>query len=139
MIILSAVLALAFNYSSPNGIPVVPEAVFQAQAPRVDVLTAHRMLSRSQAVLVDARPAELFQQKHIAEAVNIPAALFDVIFPMKLGPALKPEQVVLIYGRTLSKRYDDEVAQRLLQRHDQVMVLEGGLAAWEEKGFAVSP
>jgi len=139
MVALSAVLALAFNYSSPNGIPVVPEAVFQAQAPRVDVLTAHRMLSRSQAVLVDARPAELFQQKHIAEAVNIPAALFDVIFPMKLGPALKPEQVVLIYGRTLSKRYDDEVAQRLLQRHDQVMVLEGGLTAWEEKGFAVSP
>jgi rhodanese-related sulfurtransferase len=139
MIILSAVLALAFNYSSPNGIPVVPEAVFQARATRVDVLTAHQMLSRSEAVIVDARPAELFRQKHIAEAVNIPAALFDVIYPMKLGPALKPEQVVLIYGRTLSKRYDDEVAQRLLQRHDQVRVLEGGLAAWEEKGFAVSP
>jgi rhodanese-related sulfurtransferase len=139
MVIISTVLALAFNYTSPNGIPVLPEAVFQAQAPRVDALTAHRMLSRSEAVLVDARPSELFQQKHIAEAVNIPAALFDVIFPMKLGPALKPEQVVLIYGRTLSKRYDDEVAQRLLQRHDQVRVLEGGLAAWEEKGFAVSP
>lgn len=139
MVIISAVLALAFNYSSPNGIPVVPEAVFQAQAPRVDVLTAHQMLSRSEAVLVDARPPELFQQKHIAAAVNIPAALFDVIFPMKLGPALKPEQVVLIYGRTVSKRYDDEVARRLLQRHDQVKVLEGGLIAWEEKGFAVSP
>ncbi len=139
MVIISAVLALAFNYSSPNGIPVVPEAVFQAQAPRVDVLTAHQMLSRSEAVLVDARPPELFQQKHIAEAVNIPAALFDVIFPMKLGPTLKPEQVVLIYGRTISKRYDDEVAWRLLQSHDQVKVLEGGLAAWEEKGFAVSP
>ena len=139
MVIISTVLALAFNHTSPNGIPVLPEAVFQAQAPRVDALTAHRMLSRSEAVLVDARPSELFQQKHIAEAVNIPAALFDVIFPMKLGPALKPEQVVLIYGRTLSKRYDDEVAQRLLQRHDQVRVLEGGLAAWEEKGFAVSP
>jgi rhodanese-related sulfurtransferase len=139
MVILSTVLALAFNYSSPNGIPVVPEAVFQAQAPRVDVLTAHQLLSRREAVLVDARPSELFQQKHIAEAVNIPAALFDVIYPMKLGPALKPEQVVLIYGRTLSKRYDDEVAQRLLQRHDQVRVLEGGLAAWVEKGFAVSP
>ena len=139
MVILSVVLALAFNYSSPNGIPVVPEAVFQDQAPRIDVLTAHQLLSRNEAVLVDARPAELFQQKHIAQAVNIPAALFDVIFPMKLGPTLKPEQVVLIYGRTLSKRYDEEVAQRLLQRHDQVKVLEGGLAVWQEKGFAVSP
>jgi rhodanese-related sulfurtransferase len=139
MVIISAVLALAFNYSSPNGIPVVPESIFQAHTPLVDVLTAHQMLSRGEAVLVDARPSELFQQKHIAEAVNIPSALFDVIYPMKLGPALKPEQVVLIYGRTFSKRYDDEVAQRLLQRHDQVRVLEGGLEAWEEKGFTVSP
>jgi rhodanese-related sulfurtransferase len=139
MVILSTVLALAFNYSSPNGIPVVPEAVFQEQAPRVDVFTAHQLLTRGEAVLVDARPTELFQQRHIAEAVNIPAALFDVIYPMKLGRTLKPEQVVLIYGRTVSKRYDDEVAQRLLQRHDQVRVLEGGLAVWEEKGFAVAP
>jgi rhodanese-related sulfurtransferase len=139
MVVLSAALALAFNYASPNGIPVLPEVVFQAQPPRVDAATAHHMLARSEAVLVDARPSELFQQKHIPGAVNIPAALFDVIYPMKLGPALKPEQVVLIYGRTLSKRYDDEVALRLLQRHDQVRVLEGGLAAWEKKGLAVAP
>jgi rhodanese-related sulfurtransferase len=139
MVILSTVLALAFNYSSPNGIPVVPEAVFQEQAPRVDVLTAHQLLTRGEAVLVDARPPELFQQKHIAEAVNIPAPLFDVIYPMKLGRTLKPEQTVLVYGRTISKRYDEEVTQRLLQRHDQVRVLEGGVAAWEEQGFPVAP
>jgi rhodanese-related sulfurtransferase len=139
MVILSAVLSLAFNYSSPNGIPVLPEVVFQDPAPRVDAPTAHQLLARREALLVDARPAELFQQKHIPEAVNVPAALFDVIFPMKLGRTLKPEQVVLIYGRTFSKHYDEEVAQRLLQRHDQVRVLEGGLAAWEEKGFAVPP
>ncbi|MBI5579688.1 MAG: rhodanese-like domain-containing protein [Deltaproteobacteria bacterium] len=139
MAILSAVLALAFNYSSPNGIPVVPEAVFQEQAPRVDVLTAHELLTRGEAVLVDARPPELFQQKHIAEAVNIPAPLFDVIYPMQLGRTLKPEQTVFVYGRTISKRYDEDVTQRLLQRHDHVRVLEGGVAAWEEKGFPVAP
>jgi len=139
MVILSTVLALAFNYSSPNGIPVVPEPVFQEQAPRVDVLTAHQLLTRGEAVLVDARPPELFQQKHIAEAVNIPAPLFDVIYPMKLGRTLKPEQTVLVYGRTISKRYDEDLTQRLLQRHDQVRVLEGGVAAWEEKGFPVAP
>jgi rhodanese-related sulfurtransferase len=139
MVILSTVLALAFNYSSPNGIPVVPEAVFREQAPRVDVFTAHQLLTRGEAVLVDARPPELFQQKHIAEAVNIPAPLFDVIYPMKLGRTLKPEQTVLVYGRTISKRYDEDVTQRLLQRHDQVRVLEGGVAAWEAQGFPVAP
>lgn len=139
MVIISTVLALAFNYTSPNGIPILPEAGLFVQTPHIDVLTAQQMLSRGEAILVDARPTELFQQKHIAEAVNIPAALFDVIFPMKLGPVLRSEHVVLVYGRTVSKRYDEQVAQRLLQRHDQVKVIEGGLAGWEAKGFAVAP
>lgn len=139
VVFLSAVLALAFNYSSPNGIPVIPGSAFQASAAQVDVLTAHQMVSRGEAVLVDARPPELFQQKHIAAAINIPAALFDLIYPMKLGRTLKPEQVVLIYGRTISRRYDEDVAQRMLQRHDQVRILAGGVASWEEKGFSVSP
>jgi len=139
MAITSAVLALAFNYSSPNGIPVLPASAFQEPTAQVDVLTAQQMVSRGEAVLVDARPPELFQQQHIAAAINLPAALFDVIYPMKLGRTLKPEQVVLIYGRTISRRYDEDLAQRLLQRHDQVRILEGGVASWEEKGFPVSP
>ncbi|MGE5259058.1 MAG: rhodanese-like domain-containing protein [Hyphomicrobiales bacterium] len=139
MAILSAVLSLAFNYSSPNGIPVVPASAFRAPASQVDVPTAHRLVSTGEAVLVDARPPELFQQKHIAAAINIPAALFDVIYPMKLGGTLKAEQVVLVYGRTISRHYDEDVAERLLQRHDRVRILDGGLASWEEKGFPVSP
>jgi rhodanese-related sulfurtransferase len=139
MVIIATVLALAFNYSSPNGIPILPEGGSHVQTHSIDVLTAQQMLSRGEAILVDARPPELFRQKHIAGAVNVPAALFDVIFPMKLGPALRPEHVVLVYGRTVSKRYDEQVAQRLLQRHDQVKVIDGGLAGWEAKGFAVAP
>ncbi|MCK7512443.1 MAG: rhodanese-like domain-containing protein [Desulfobacterales bacterium] len=133
-------MALAFNYSSPNGIPVVPEAVFQDQAPRVDVLTAHQLLSRGEAVLVDARPPELFQQKHIAEAVNIPAALFDVIYPMKLGrdaqtradgAGLRPH-----HQQALRRRCGPApaAAPRPGRRS-----WKAGLAAWEEKGFAVAP
>lgn len=139
MVIIATVLALAFNASSPHGIALVPESLFQNPAPRVDVLTAQGMLARGEAVLVDARPPELFNRKHIAGAVNIPAALFDVIFPMKLGPALTPGQIVLVYGRTVSKHYDEELAQRLLDRHDQVRVLAGGLSAWEANGLAVAP
>ncbi len=135
----STVLSLAFNYSSPNGIPVVPEVVFQEPALRIDVLTAHQLISRGEAVLVDARPAELFEQKHLPDAINLPAALFDILYPMKLGRMLKPEQAVLVYGRTISKRYDEDVAQRLLQRHEHVKVMEGGMGAWEEKGLPVAP
>lgn len=139
MIIIATFLALTFNYSSPNGIPILPESAFQPLTPHVDVLTAHQLVSNAEAVLVDARPPELFTQKHIQEAINIPAALFDIIYPMKLGRILKPDQVVLVYGRTISRRYDEDVAQRLLQRHDLVKVIEGGIVSWEQKGLPVSP
>jgi rhodanese-related sulfurtransferase len=97
------------------------------------------LISRGEAVLVDARPAELFEQKHLPDAINLPAALFDILYPMKLGRMLKPEQVVLVYGRTISKRYDEDVAQRLLQRHEHIKVMEGRMRAWEEKGLPVAP
>jgi len=133
------VLALAFNFSSPNGIPVMPEIVFQEPLPRIDALAAFQMASRGEAVLVDARPAELFAQKHLAEAVNIPAALFDILYPMKLGPMLKPEQAVVVYGRTISRRYDEDVARKLSQRHEAINILEGDMKGWEAKGLPVAP
>jgi rhodanese-related sulfurtransferase len=139
VLLTSAVLSLVFNYSSPNGIPVVPDVVFQEPAPRIDALAAHQLISRGEAVLVDARPAELFEQQHLPDAINLPAALFDILYPMKLGRMLRPEQVVLVYGRTVSKRYDEDLAQRLLQRHEHIKVMEGGMGAWEENGLPLSP
>jgi len=139
VLLTSTVLALVFNYSSPNGIPILPEAVFQAQVPGVDVSTAQQMLSRGEAVLVDARPQELFEQKHLPDAIKLPAALFDILYPMKLGRMLKSDQAVLVYGRTFSKRYDEDVAQKLLQRHDNIKLIEGDMKAWEAKGLPVKP
>ena len=62
--------------------------------------------------------------------------LFDIIYPMKLASRLQPGQPVVVYGRTFSKRYDEEVAYRLLQRHDDVRVMTGGMAEWEKQGRA---
>jgi rhodanese-related sulfurtransferase len=139
LLLLAAGLALAFNASNPSGIPVLPAFAPDEQPPGVDAETAHRLLSDGRAVLVDARPSELFQAGHIPQAINVPAPLFDVIYPMQLGRVLQPEQVVLVYGRTVSRRYDDEVARRVLQRHDLVNLIEGGIDAWQAKGYPVVP
>jgi rhodanese-related sulfurtransferase len=90
-------------------------------------------------VLVDARPAELFAQKHLPAAINLPAALFDILYPLKLGRELKPDQAVLVYGRTISRRYDEDVAQMLLQRHENIKVIEGDMKTWEAKGLPAAP
>jgi len=100
--------------------------------------------ARNQIRLLEVAKSRLKQliqseQKHLPDAINIPAALFDILYPMKLGRMLKPEQVVLVYGRTISKRYDEDVAQRLLQRHEHIKVMEGSMRAWEEKGLPVAP
>lgn len=139
LLLLAAGLALAFNASNPSGIPVLQAFAPHEQPPGVDAETAHRLLSDGRAVLVDARPPELFQAGHIPQAINVPAPLFDVIYPMQLGRVLQPEQVVLVYGRTVSRRYDEEVARRVLQRHDLVNLIEGGIDAWQAKGYPVTP
>ena len=48
------------------------------------------------------------------------------------------EKKIIVYGGTVSKLYDRELADKLLLRgHEQVRILEGGLAAWEAKGYPV--
>jgi hypothetical protein len=58
---------------------------------------------------------------------------------MKLGPMLKPEQAVVVYGRTISRRYDEDLARKLSQRHEAINILEGDMKGWEAKGLPVAP
>ncbi|MCX5880268.1 MAG: rhodanese-like domain-containing protein, partial [Deltaproteobacteria bacterium] len=126
VVVVASLLSLLFNFSNPNGISLLPEEAFREPAPQVDVGTVQQLLGKGDIVLVDARPPELFNRGHIPDAINIPAPLFDIIYPMKLAPRLQAGQAVVVYGRTLSKRYDEEVTYRLLQRHDDVRVMTGG-------------
>lgn len=139
IVLTAALLGFAFNASSPNGIALLPDASAAAAAEAVEPLELSRMMAEGRAILLDARPAELFSRRHIPGSINIPAALFDVVFPMKVGPALTAERVVAVTGRTFSKRYDLELAGRLLLRHERVKILAGGLAAWEAHGLPVAP
>ena len=139
ILLIATLLSLPFNYASPNKLKILPESFFVGPIAAIDVITTRQLVSKGEAIVVDARPAELFTQKHIAEAINIPASLFEIIFPMKLGRMLNADQEIIVYGRTVSKRYDEDVVHRLLQRHDKVKILEGGLQAWERKGYPVTP
>ena len=139
IILIATLLSLPFNYASPNKLKILPESFFVEAPASIDVTSTHRLFSEGAAVIVDARPAELFAHKHISEAINIPASLFDIIFPMKLGRMLNSELEIIVYGRTFSKHYDEDVVRRLLQRHAKVKILEGGLAVWEMKGYPVTP
>jgi rhodanese-related sulfurtransferase len=133
------VLGLVFNLINPGGISPIPQVWLHPSLPQINVHSAKQKLDAGAAVLVDARPNNLFTKKHIPGAVNLPLNVFDFVYMMKFS-RLDPEQELIVYGRNISRHYDQEMAYRLAARgHTKVMVLSGGLPAWQEKGYPTEP
>jgi rhodanese-related sulfurtransferase len=137
--LVAVVVAVLFNFANPHGIRILPETLLRPASSVVDAREAKSLLDSGMAVLVDARPKEFFEQKHITGAINLPPALFDLVYMMKLSK-LDLEKEIIVYGRTISKLYDEDVAYRLKQRdHEKVRVLTGGLDELKTHGYQVEP
>ncbi len=130
--VVSVVLGLLFNMASPSRLSLVPASM---TGPAPETISQQRALSmhqEEQALFVDARPTEFFEQAHIQGASNIPLPLFDFVYDMKLSQ-LDPSRMIIVYGRTYSSHYDTEVVQKLLMLgHEQVFLLQEGLQEWPE-------
>jgi rhodanese-related sulfurtransferase len=69
----------------------------------------------------------------------MPLALFDLVYMMTLAEENKSKKII-VYGGTISRLYDLEVANKLILRgYKNTRVLEGGLSEWEKKGYPVEP
>ena len=133
----SLVLALSFNRSNPNGIPLFPSVPDRSSVPVISAETAHKDLERGNTILVDAMPSNFYQKGHIKGAMNMPLALFDIIYMMSFADEDKDKEII-VYGDTISRMYDLEIAAKLMVRgYKNVKILEGGLSAWSAAGFQV--
>ena len=136
---LGLALGIIFNLVNPNGINPIPAYWFQKAPAQIDAGRAKLRLESGEAFLVDARPEFLYRQRHIKGAVNLPLSVFDFVYLMKFSH-LDPEKELIVYGRNISRQYDQEVALQLTARgHGQVKILSGGLKSWQERGFPVEP
>ena len=136
MFLLSLLVGLVFNFSNPAGVRLVPEAWSRGEVEAVTALQA-RELARAGAVVVDARPAGFYRKAHVEDALNVPRSLFDFVYSMRLAE-LPTSTPVVVYGRTVSRHYDEEVAWLLKERgFTDVRLLEDGLGAWEQGGNPV--
>ncbi len=128
-----------FNQSNPNGIHLTPKLKADKAVFLLEPSLAMEKYAKGDALLVDARPHILYEQMHIENAVNIPLSLFDIMYMMRFGEIDKNKDLI-VYGRTISKHYDEHVAAKLsLRGHNNVMLLKGGLSDWKEKGYPVTP
>jgi len=133
----SVFIGLLFNSVSPNGIRVLPVCWSEPSPDHVSAYEANWLINRQEALVVDARPREFYKEKHIENAINVPPSVFDMVYRMKWNE-VDPQKDIIVYGRNISRHYDEEVAYRFLYKgHKNVKVLEGGYSTWERYGFAV--
>lgn len=139
IIFLSCLCALIFNHSNPNGIKLFPNISLNSNISMVPPSIAVRELNNKTARFVDAMPSNFYDQTHIAGAINIPLAVFDIMYMMGLSDTDK-SQTIIVYGRTISRLYDIQLANKLyLRGHKNIQVLEGGLPFWKRKGYPTAP
>ncbi len=133
----SVLLALLFNQSNPNGIPLLPEPVDRKAISEISAAQAMEEMKKGDTLMVDAGPEGFYQKKHIQGAISVPLSLSDILYEVSLGGEEKAKKVV-VYGGTFSKLYEWELARKLLlMGRKDVKVLKGGMAAWEKAGYPV--
>ena len=132
---LGVLLALVFNQSNPNGIPLFPKSPDRKAIPEISAAQAMEEMKKGDALIVDAGPEGFYQSTHIQGAISVPLPVFDILYGVTFEGKEKAKKVI-VYGGTISKSYDWELANKLfLKGHKDVKVLQGGLAAWEKAGY----
>ena len=121
ILLLSLGLSLAFNTQNPRGIPLVEPPGAEVESISRDRALA--LVADEDALLVDARPREFFERETAPGAVNVPAQLFDLVYMMQMASE-DPERPIVVFGRSVSRRYDLMVARRFLGRdHERVYIV----------------
>jgi CRP-like cAMP-binding protein len=135
---LSLLCSLAFNHTNPKGIPLIPQRYALEGVSVIDPSAVFEKQKKGEILIVDATPANFYEQEHIAGAVNLPLAIFDFMYDLRLGKTDKAKEIV-VYGRTISKHYDEEVASKLVVRgFKNVSILNDGLSAWKKNQYPVT-
>ncbi len=141
---LSLVLSLVFNLYNDNQIPLINVMGDIPGVEKIPLEQAREMYQKKEAVFVDARKSNFYEQRHIEGAKNLPVLFFDLQYPM-LQFQLEEEKVpkdtpIIVYGGTISRRFDKELAALLKEKdYPNVKILAGDYQAWDKnKAFPLA-
>ncbi len=136
---ISLVCALAFNASNPKGIPIIPKSFARESLSYISPSAAYDKYKQGKILVIDAMPSIFYDQEHIDKALSLPLDIFDFMYDIDLAKIDKDKEII-VYGRSISKHYDEEVANKLVLRgFKDVKILKGGRAGWEKNHYPVVP
>jgi rhodanese-related sulfurtransferase len=101
---------------------------------RATVLQVTQLLNRGKTALVDVRSAEEFAAGHLRDAKNIPLADLAT----RVGELDKSKNKTVVVICEAGARSDKAARQLTAAGFEDVVSLEGGLAAWRAAGLPVT-
>lgn len=136
---LSLFLGIGLNVTNPHGITLIPQIYSPETLNTVTLSYAIEKYRKGDAVFIDAMPVNFYNKRHIKGAMNLPLSLFDIMYMLNFS-GIEKEKELIVYGRTISRYYDRDVAKRLvLNGHSNVKIITDGLPAWKKNGNPTEP
>jgi rhodanese-related sulfurtransferase len=140
ILLISAVLGLTVNYFRPHGLPLVahksPESRLTStesgESLSIPIGEAEALFYTRTAVVVDARPEELYRQGHIQGALSLPSNELDDRLP-ELMAGVPLDAAIITYCDGTGCNSSKEVAFALMDNgYTNVRVLINGWTVWQE-------
>lgn len=140
IIIISVIIALAFNAYSEKGIDLIrkpPEVILDFNQTDLEKTVSYdqvlKMLEDDQYFFIDARPEDLYQDGRIGEAINIyPLDEEEIVFE-KIFSIIPEGKTYIIYcnGGTCDLSHD--LAQKMIDMgFERIFIYHGGWDDWEK-------
>lgn len=136
---LSVFLGIALNVTNPHGVRLIPQLSFLENVSTATLSYAIEKYREGDAIFIDAMPVNFYNKEHIKGALNLPSSLFDIMYMLHFS-GIEKKKELLVYGRTISRRYDNDVVQKLiLNGHNNIKILLDGLPTWRKNGYPIEP
>ena len=132
---LSLALALGSNFLRASPLPLIPSFLRGSTYSEIDPQQAERWVQEGRAQILDSRSKAQFKKSRLPQALNLPPKDFPSLYPL-LDPLIPSEMTIIVYGEGRGRPTEKELAYQLQEAgRKQVRILQGGILAWEKRGF----
>ncbi len=133
--LVGAACGLAWNSLSGRGFDVSQSVLVQAGDEVVRAAEARAWLDEG-ALFLDARPRDFWRMNRIPGAQPLPEDEFEKAFA-EVEPRLRTASRIVVYCSGYGCEASHVVARQLRERGFPAVILDEGLPAWEDEGYAL--